>query len=274
MPRRQLSLAMTADPEPTSVTAGDLRVALRNAHPADEYVTLFEVREAVGRQAGSRADAIVMSLWPSRGFEVSGFELKVARGDWLAELKNPGKADRIARYCDRWSVFAPAGVVRQGELPPGWGLWELQAGGSIRRSLLAAAREPEPMPRAFLASLMRARARLDADDLVALAAHHRREFEKRQHAAPAAPDGDAAVLDAERLRAGLRRLEEIRQATGIDLREFTPSQRWIERMRLADSPRLEHKLRLLRDLFADEELRARVDSALLPDTGAGPGEPS
>ncbi|WP_462116108.1 hypothetical protein [Lysobacter xanthus] len=255
------AVAVAGMTEP-KITSHDLCAALRLAHPVDEFVTVFEVREATGSVHGSRADALVMSLHASRGFELTGFEFKCARGDWLAELKNPAKADRIARYCDRWCLFAAPGVVKEGELPVGWGLWELGAGGTIRRRVLPAALEPEPMPRAFLASFMRARSKFDRDDLAALAAHHRREFERQQQVRDAATDGDPQLRrERERLQAGLRKLEEIRQATGIDLTDFTPSARWIERMRLADSPRLEHALKLLRDVYADAELRSRVEQA-------------
>lgn len=255
---------MSASPK---ITSHDLCAALKVEHPGDEYVVLFEVREGSGSVYGSRADAVVLSLYATRGFELTGFEFKCNRGDWLAELRNPEKAERIARYCDRWCVFAAPGVVREPELPAGWGLWELTAGSGIRRRVVPALREPEPMPRAFLASLLRARAKLDADDLMALCAQQRREWEKQQRAReserPVALD-PGAQRDLERLRAGLQKLEEIRQATGIDLRDFTPGRRWIERMRLADSPRLEHKLRLLRDLFSDDELRAQVELATQP----------
>jgi hypothetical protein len=256
---------VTAAPK---ITSHDLRAALRREHPADEYVVLFEVRERVGSAFGSRADAVALSLWPTRGFELTGFEFKCARGDWLAELKNPEKADRIARYCDRWCVFAAPRVVREAELPVGWGLWELAPAGTIRRRVAAAAREAEPMPRTFLAALMRARAKLDADDVNALYAHQRRQWESEQQARDAgrpAPLDAATQRDLERLRAGMQKLEEIRQATGIDLREYTPSRRWIERMRLADSVRLEHRLRLLRELFADHELRRQVEIATRPE---------
>lgn len=268
MPDPRRRAAKDASLNEPKTTSHDLCAALRREHPADEYVVLFEVRESLGSVYGSRADAVVMSLWPTRGFELTGFEFKCARGDWLAELKNPGKADRIARYCDRWCVFAAPGVVREAELPAGWGLWELASNGSIKRRVAPAPREPEPLPRAFLASLMRARARLDADDLNALYAQQRGRWEKEQQALA---DGRAATPDAatqrdlERLREGLHKLEEIRQATGIDLRDYTPARQWIERMRLADSVRLEHKLRLLRDLFADHELRQRIETALQPD---------
>lgn len=65
---------------------------------------------------------------------------------------------------------------------------------------------------------------------------------------------------------GPRKLGATGEATGIDrlaidLPDFTPTRRWIERLGLVDSPRLLHPLRLLRDLFEDEELRARVERA-------------
>lgn len=256
LPSRQPPVPVSVAEVPR-ITSHDLCVALKLAHPLPDYACLFEVRE--GGTHGSRADALVISTFASRGFEISGFEFKVARGDWLGELKNPHKADRIARYCDRWSVFAPGGVVRESELPVGWGLWELLPGGTIRRSVQAATLEPEPMPRSFMASLMRARARLEPEDHVALVAHHRREWEAQQRARDSAPAPLSS--DARRVEDGLRKLEAIRAATGIDLLDFTPTQRWIERMRLADSPRLFNKLKLLRDLFADDELRARVERA-------------
>ncbi|AXK70831.1 hypothetical protein DWG18_00010 [Lysobacter sp. TY2-98] len=260
--------AVPADASPMSdakITSHDLCVALKLAHPGDEFVTVFEVREATGSVHGSRADAVVMSLHASRGFELTGFEFKCARGDWLAELKNPSKADRIARFCDRWCVFAAPGVVKESELPTGWGLWELRAGG-IHRRVVPATREPEPMPRAFLASFMRARAKFDADELAALASHHRREFERQHRARDEASDGDPSLRrDRQRVNEGLRKLEEIRRVTGIDLGDYTPSKRWVERMRLADSPRLEHALKLLRDVYADEELKRRIDVAMRSD---------
>jgi len=50
-------------------------------------------------------------LWPSRGLHLMGFEIKAGRGDWLRELKDPGKAEGIAAYCDQWWVVAPAEVI-------------------------------------------------------------------------------------------------------------------------------------------------------------------
>lgn len=245
----------------TDVTTADLRAALRAAHADDEYVVLFEVPDRTGRNPAARADALVMSLWPSRGCEVTGFELKASRGDWLAELKAPAKADHVMRYCERWCVLAAPQVVREAELPSGWGLWELGGDGTLRRRVQPAPRECEPPSRGFLAALLRARNRLDGDDLQALYARHRRQWEASRDAGAHAPLPAPHEADAARVARGLAKLEAIRAATGIDLADHVPAPQWIERLRLASSPRFEQRLHLLRTVLGDAELRAQVERA-------------
>lgn len=70
------------------------------------------------------ADAIACSLWRSRGFWLQGFEIKVSKSDWKRELKDPAKAEEIARFCRHWWVVAPPGIVDVDELPLSWGLLE------------------------------------------------------------------------------------------------------------------------------------------------------
>lgn len=54
---------------------------------------------------------------------VHGFEVKVSRSDWLRELRTGGlKSEAWRSVCHYWWVVAPPGVVREGELPDGWGL--------------------------------------------------------------------------------------------------------------------------------------------------------
>lgn len=87
------------------------------------WVYLTEVRNATGYKANSAVDALALSLWPSRGIELHGHEIKVSRGDWLRELKDVKKSQPIQRYCDRWwLVVGDADIVKPGELPPTWGL--------------------------------------------------------------------------------------------------------------------------------------------------------
>lgn len=117
------------------------------------------VRNAAGFDATRTIDAIAMGLWPSRGLELHGHEIKVSRSDWLRELKKPEKAEAFTRLVDRWwLVVSDSQIVAAGELPPTWGL--MVAHGRGLKVLVQAPELPATdapwMPRTFLASLLRA----------------------------------------------------------------------------------------------------------------------
>ncbi len=99
-------------------------------------------------------DAVAVDLWPSGGNAIHGFEVKVSRSDWLAELRDPTKAEAFMRYVDHlWLVVPDAAIVRD-DLPDGWGL--LAGVGSLRVRRRAPRLDPEPMPRSMQAALARA----------------------------------------------------------------------------------------------------------------------
>lgn len=89
-----------------------------------EYAFLTHVRNDGGFAANRTFDAVSVSLWPSRGYEIHVFEVKVSRSDWLRELKDPAKSNDAWALGDRYSIVATAGVVDPAELPAGWGLVE------------------------------------------------------------------------------------------------------------------------------------------------------
>src|SRR4051812_4949848 len=90
---------------------------------APEYAILKEVAKGTGTNGGRYADAVAMSLYPSRGLHLYGFEVKTSRADWLSELKSPRKAEDIACFCDFWYlVIGSNDIVKVGELPETWGL--------------------------------------------------------------------------------------------------------------------------------------------------------
>lgn len=68
-----------------------------------------------------RIDFLAVGTWPSTGFVVHGFEIKVSRNDWLRELKDPGKSVEGRSKVDHWWLAAPDDVIKEGELPDGWG---------------------------------------------------------------------------------------------------------------------------------------------------------
>lgn len=74
--------------------------------------------------SGRRADAVHIGLWASRGAgTIDVCELKISRADWLVELKKPQKAEAWWPYCHHfWLVVPHEGIVKDGELPKGWGL--------------------------------------------------------------------------------------------------------------------------------------------------------
>ena len=80
------------------IAAGDIRAALRLRHPSKEWALFFEVSDAAGLGRGRSADAVAMNLWPSRGLEIHGFEIKVSRADLLGD----GKWPDYLEHCDRF----------------------------------------------------------------------------------------------------------------------------------------------------------------------------
>lgn len=141
------------------VTANDVRLLLKTRYAPPEWSLLMEVRNQTGFAREERyADAVAMNLWPSRGLEVIGFEVKVSRSDWLAELKNPRKSAAIQDFCDRWFIVAGhKAVVQTGELPPTWGLMVVQGGDKKRLVHVQEAPklEPKALDRSFIASMLR-----------------------------------------------------------------------------------------------------------------------
>lgn len=138
-------------------TANDVSRALRDRHDPKEFALLFEVRSETGYSgAGRYADAVAMSLWPSRGLELHGFEIKVSRADWKKELERPEKAEPVLRFCDRWWLaVSDAEIVHPGELPPTWGLLA-RKGKRLAVVKEAPKLKSKPLERGFVASLLRA----------------------------------------------------------------------------------------------------------------------
>lgn len=138
------------------LTTKEVESRLRATFAAPEYQIVFGVRNDAGFNATRTADAIAVGLWPSTGNLVLGFEIKVSRADWLRELKDPWKAEAIARFCDRWSVvLAKADIIRPEELPPGWGVYVPYGQRTMKCTIQPKPRTPEPMPRGCLAALVK-----------------------------------------------------------------------------------------------------------------------
>ncbi|HEX5347902.1 MAG TPA: hypothetical protein VFW64_12510 [Pseudonocardiaceae bacterium] len=157
--------APVSDYDTTTAVLAMLRARYSATNPGNgpRYVYAAGVRNQAGfggwGPGGSRlrtADFVVMDTWPSKGLALHGHEVKVSRSDWLRELKDPDKAEAFRPYMDYWWLVVPdRAIVRDGELPDGWGLL-VAVGKRLRAVVPAPRREAEPMPKGMMAAFLRA----------------------------------------------------------------------------------------------------------------------
>lgn len=201
------------------ITSADIRAALKLRFQPQSHALLFEVANATGAQGRVFADAVAFGLWPSHGHAVEGIEIKVSRSDFLAEMAKPQKSQPVFQYCDRWWLAVPKGLVAPSEVPPTWGVLELTGDRLVQRKK-APILEPAPLPRSFVASLLRRHAGADEQTMEVLIQREvaaqvetaerrfRREYEMRR---------TADMREAERAN---KVWQEVLDATGIDLRSY------------------------------------------------------
>lgn len=120
------------------------------------YVVARHVRSHAGFDARRTADFVAMDTWPSSGCPLHGHEVKVSRSDWLHELRQPEKAAEFLPYMHHWwLVVSDAAIVREDELPDGWGLMAVRSGKLVAvRS--APKRDALPLTPSRIAALLRA----------------------------------------------------------------------------------------------------------------------
>jgi hypothetical protein len=108
-----------------------------------ERIVLFEVPltgrvrpgyEYTGLRARQRIDVVAVGTKEADQL-VHGFEVKVSRGDLMAELRDLSKSEHAVRSVDRWWLVVAAGVLRDDDpVPESWGILEARGRGlTIRR---------------------------------------------------------------------------------------------------------------------------------------------
>lgn len=133
----------------------NLHELLSIKYPPGECVLMCEVSDTTGGRNQS-CDYMVLNLWGSRGHSLIGFEKKISRSDWLRELKQPEKQERIFKYCDYFYLLTTAeeGIAKMEEIPHNWG-WMCVKGSRLFIKKPAPALTAQPLSRQFLCSMIR-----------------------------------------------------------------------------------------------------------------------
>lgn len=129
----------------------------------NRYAVFEQVASGTGAAAYSWIDVVSVDLWPSDGLTRRAFEVKVKRGDFLAELANPAK-NAWAKDCfnEFWYV-APSGVIKdENELPENCG-WLMPAGSRLITKRAASHRE-STIDEALFASICRSAQRAEHEN--------------------------------------------------------------------------------------------------------------
>ncbi len=201
-----------------AATSFDVITALRTHYPSNAYAFFEQVGNSTGGPSTNWADAVVVGLWPSRGLDIVGIEVKVRRTDWQAELKNPKKAEAIARFCDYWYLaVGDPDIVREGELPTNWGMFVLRKDGKIHCVKAAVKNESPELTRGFIAAVLR---RASAPTADALSLEYRRGYDKardefRKHEAE---NPKTLAHSQEEYNRIVKVMRDFEDASGISLR--------------------------------------------------------
>ena len=226
---------------------------IKPGQPLPGGVFVPEVGENGGWGTGRRCDAIYVGFTSASGRMLVGHEVKASRADWLTELSKPGKADAWADQCHEWWLVTVPGVVKDGELPAGWGLMVPGTSKTRMKVITAARRHVDRTPswdavRSIVArqDTLRAAAILDGrmkaveDARADVALQVEQRVESRMLNQP-----DAAVLAA--------RLKSIETALGGSLVPDDARHTWDGQFRASDLA----DLRVLLDLHDTLEEAAR-----------------
>lgn len=227
----------------------EIMAALRAAYALPTWACAAEVSPSTGAGSYRRADFVAVNCYPSQGLEIHGVEVKISRGDWLRELKQPGKVEEgVYRFCDRWWVATAPDIVRPDELPPTWGLMELH-GTRLKTVVKAPKLTPCPPDAGFLASMLRNSNKPGEAEVLHRIAQRVEEVRESY--------GEAQKRDAERHAEERRRLQDA--LTGMT----TLMPRWVH-MDDAERREVAGLLNLLQDLGPERRytLLSRLEGQL------------
>ena len=165
--------------------AEDLINLIRQRYPVDRpdgrqsHVVLEQVPDGTGMHQRRWIDAVVFSLWESRGLFRLAFEVKVSRSDFIQELQNPLKHKWVLECFHEFWFVAPQDVIQMDELPPSTG-WMCPRGSKLIIKKHAVQNPHPKLDDILLAAFMRAASKeinrvssLTAKDILESSEEHR-----------------------------------------------------------------------------------------------------
>jgi hypothetical protein len=125
-------------PQHKGVSVASIHRVLRKRYPAPEWVYLEEVRLGTGYEgfflpghhvainAEQRIDGFAINCYKSKSWRRIAIEIKISRGDFLKEIKNPDKRIGAMMLSNQFYFAAPEGLIKVDELPEDCGLIEVR----------------------------------------------------------------------------------------------------------------------------------------------------
>ncbi|SHU27326.1 Uncharacterised protein [Mycobacteroides abscessus subsp. abscessus] len=205
------------------VTATELLQMLRQHHglnaPPEKWAggTLVHEVSANGPHGeGRRADALYIGYTAASGRCLIGYEIKTSRADWRREIAlAANKADQWCDQCHEWwIVVSDPAIVKDGELPQGWGLMSPPSGGDHLMTVhVRAERNTDRNPSwDTLRSIMSRLETLRAQTIEKQLWHIKQETRREVHAEIEAEYAKKRGPDTAELH---RRLQMIQDALGV-----------------------------------------------------------
>jgi hypothetical protein len=136
------------------ITERAITELLRYRYPAEKGWAFYAQLRAGAGWDRRAIDAFVVGTWESQAGRSIAIEVKISRGDFMRELREPRKRAPWEKLAGECYFATPAGLVKPDELPEGWGLLELRGSKMVQKKA-AQQRKPEPWPMSFIGMMLR-----------------------------------------------------------------------------------------------------------------------
>jgi hypothetical protein len=96
-----------------------------NTGGSQDWITCKEFRLGAGVEGRNRIDLWAIHTNPSQGNKAITYEVKISRGDFLRDVKDPTKHAHARLFSDAFYYAAPRGMLKLVEIPDWAGLIEV-----------------------------------------------------------------------------------------------------------------------------------------------------